>query len=135
MINRELNQDGFRVWHLAAGTPVGVVATVAVYSIAHLYTVTGYCVDCSAAQTARTILFLLVWAAGAVGSGALAGRLAGRLEVPVAIGSGITGLIILGYLPDSFADPAILLVSSIPFLLFVAVGGMLVFFARRTDLR
>lgn len=135
MIERGLNQNGLRVWHLAAGTLVGMVVTVAVYSIVYLYTVTGYCVDCSAAQTAQTILFLLSWAVGAVGTGAIAGRVAGRLEVPVAIGSGIIGLVVLGYLPDSFADPVILLFSAIPFLFFAAVGGMLVFFARRTDLR
>jgi hypothetical protein len=135
MDDNSLNQDGLRVWRLLVGVLVGVASTVGVYGIIYLYTITGYCVNCTLPQTLQTLLFFLGATLGAVGMGALAGRTAGKLEVPVAIGSGVAGLVILGLLPDSFADPVIVLFGAIPFLLFAAVGGMLVFFARRTDLR
>ena len=114
---------------------VGATSTVALYSIDYLYTTTGDCVNCSTTQTVQTLLVVLAGTLGAAGVGALAGKIAGRFEVPIAVGSGIIGLIILGYLPDSFADPVFVLFSAIPFLILNAIGGMLVFFARRTDLR
>ena len=135
MDDNRLNQDVLIVWRLLVGVLVGVASTVGVYGIMYLYTVTGYCVNCTLAQTLQTILFHVAATLGAVGVGALAGKVAGKLEVPIAVSSGVLGLIILGFLPDSFADPVIVLFGAIPFLLFAAVGGMLVFFARRTDLR
>ena len=67
--------------------------------------------------------------------GVLAGITAGKHEVPIAVGSGVLGLIVLGFLPDSFADPVVVVFGTIPFLFFAATGGVLVFVARRTDLR
>lgn len=135
MDDNGLNQDGLIVWRLLVGVLVGIASTIVVCSIIYLYENTGYCVNCTLLQTLQTILFLVAATLGAVGMGALAGRTAGKLEVPVAIVSGVLGLVVLGFLPDSFADPVIVLFGAIPFLLFAAVGGMLVFFARRTDLR
>lgn len=135
VVEQGLGSDNLRVWRLLIGVLVGTISTVALYSINYLYTTTGYCVSCSTAQTVQTLLVVLVGTLGSAGVGALAGKVAGRFEVPVAVGSGIIGLIILGYLPDFFADPVFVLFSAIPFLILSTVGGMLVFFARRTDLR
>lgn len=71
----------------------------------------------------------------AVGIGVLTGKISGRLEVPIALVAGTIGLVVLGFLPDSFADPVVLLVSALPFLVFFVTGATLVFFARRTYLR
>lgn len=135
MIDQGQNQDSFQVWRLTVGVLVGAASTIAIYSIDYLYTVTGYCVICSVGQTVQSLLFLLVVTSGSVGMGALVGKIAGRLEVPIAVSSGIIGLVILGYLPDSFVDPLTLVISALLYLILVAVGAMLVFFARRPDLR
>jgi hypothetical protein len=101
-----------------------------------------------------TVMWFLGWAVGAAGIGALSGWIVGRLEPLVAVGSVAIGTALLWFLPPvfwllnsylgepldlylggsrSFGPVAILI--NIPVLVFALVGGMLVFFARRTDLR
>lgn len=127
-MDQRQSQDSFGAWRLTVGILVGITSTVALYSIVYLYMVTGYCVNCSFGQTVQSLLFLLVVTSGSVGMGALVGKIAGRLEAPIAVGAGIIGLVILGYLPDSFADPVTLVISAMLFLILVTVGAMLVFF-------
>lgn len=101
-----------------------------------------------------SVMWFLGWAVGAAGIDALAGWISGRLEILVAVGSVAIATIGLWFLPSLFwlfnsyleepldlylggprslGSGAILL--NIPVLVFALVGGMLVFFARRTDLR
>lgn len=126
MSDNGLHESGVSGRRLAVGVLVGVVATFAVYGIYYLYSITGYCVSCSAGQTVRSVLTLLAWAAGAFIAGALSGVVAGRSEVLVAGGSGLLGLVLLGFMPGSLVSPLILVLSSVPFLLLVAFGGELI---------
>lgn len=93
-----------------------------------------------------TVLWFLGGTAGAAGIGTLAGKIAGRLEALVAAISVVMSTAMLWFLPHLFWNPnsytgepgslgvdAVLL--NIPVLLFALVGGMVAFFARRTDLR
>lgn len=101
-----------------------------------------------------SVLWFLGWAVGAAGIGALAGWIAGRLEILVSIGSVVIATISLWFLPPVFAflnsylgEPlnlylggtrsleSIAILMNIPVLLFVLTGGLLIFFTRRTDLR
>lgn len=105
-------------------------------------------------DTLITVLWFLGWAVGAVGIGALAGWISGRLEVLVAVGSVAISTICLWFLPSVFwllnsylGEPLDLYLGgpgtlgsgavliNLPVLVFALVGGTIVFFARRTDLR
>ena len=101
-----------------------------------------------------SVLWFLGWAVGTGGVGALAGWIAGRLEILVAVGSVALSTVALWFLPSLFwllssylgkplslylgglgsLGPDAILIN-IPVLVFALVGGMLVFFARRTNLR
>ena len=108
----------------------------------------------NAIGTFVSVLWFFGWAAGSVGVGALAGWISGRLEVLIAVGSVALSTVALWFLPSLFwllnpslgepldlylggpgsLESAAILIN-IPVLVFALVGGMLVFFARRTDLR
>ena len=135
MVGRGLYQSGFLVWRLLAGVLTGVASTVAIHGAITFWTMHSAAPSGGLRGVVEVTLVVLVWAVASVGLGLLVGKVAGRLEVPVAAGSGLVGLIAVGYLPGSFADPVVLVFSAIPFLILVATGGMLAFFARRTDLR
>ena len=101
-----------------------------------------------------SVLWFLGWAVGAGCIGALSGWIAGRLEILIAVGAVIISTPLLWFLPSLFwlfnsylgapldlylggpggLGPDAILVN-IPVLVFTLVGGILVFFARRTDLR
>lgn len=132
---RGLARRGSRVWRLPVGMLAGVASTVAVYGAIDLWAMNTTAASGSFREAVEITLVVLFWAGASTGSGALSGWVAGRLEVLVATGSGFAGLFVLGYMPNSFADSVVLLFSAIPFLIFTSVGGMLTFFARRTDLR
>lgn len=99
-------------------------------------------------------LWFLGWAVGAVAIGALAGWIAGRLEILIAVGSVAISTSLLWFLPPLFrflnsylGEPldmylggtrslgSMAILINAPVLLFSVTGGVLVFFARRTDLR
>ncbi|MGB3632483.1 MAG: hypothetical protein WA982_00430 [Rubrobacteraceae bacterium] len=101
-----------------------------------------------------SVLWFFGWAAGSVGIGALSGWISGRLEILIALGSVALSTVALWFLPSLFwllnsylgeplslylggpgsLGPGAILIN-IPVLVFVLVGGTIVFFARRTDLR
>ena len=135
MVERRLEASDSLPWRLPVGVLVGVASTVVLYGAIALWSMHTTAMSGSLREAVETTLVVLVWTVASASIGVVTGKLAGRLEVPVADGSGLAGLIVLGYLPDPLADPVVLLFSAIPFLIFVSVGGALTFFARRTDLR
>ena len=108
----------------------------------------------NAIGTFISVLWFFGWAAGSVGIGALAGWISGRLEILIAVGSVALSTVALWFLPSLFwllnsylgepfslylggpgsLGPDAILINA-PVLVFALVGGMLVFFARCTDLR
>ncbi len=122
------------MWRLPVGILAGILSTVLVGTVFTLFPVV---YDSVSTSRVAAGLGLVVWAVGAFGVGALSGRVAGRLEVLVAVGSVILGFVALWFLSQAFisGNQFMLFFLSVPFTLIAMIGGTVVLFARRTDLR
>jgi hypothetical protein len=138
---------GMSAKRLAAGFLAGTLLVTALDAVTFSILPMGDLLGGASLAVTDTVLVgaaFLAWAAAAVGIGALAGWIAGRLEVLVALCAGVAGIALLVILSPLTGTPRWSVVPDVgfeafffgfPLLMLIIISGALAFFRRRPELR